>query len=113
MEEYRGVRWGDQTRGTSGCQPVEAEMEEAIWKLDSALMGGIPGKGVDDAAHNLGVLLGKARRRTKNICGMSVDIRKPSLAFGETSCGPTYERNYQTVELFHGSRGCMKTLMAR
>ena len=36
---------------------LKAEMEEAGWKLDSALMGGIPGKGVDDAAHNLGVLL--------------------------------------------------------
>ena len=51
-------------------------MEEAGVKLDSALMGGVPGKGVDDAAHNLGVLLGKARRRTKKICGMSSDIRK-------------------------------------
>ena len=39
-------------------------------------MGGIPGKGVDDAAHNLGVLLGKARRHRQRVCGISVDIRK-------------------------------------
>ena len=58
---------------------LKAEMEEAGWKLDSALMGGIPGKGVGDAAHNLGVLLGKARMRTKKICGTLVGIRK---AFG-------------------------------
>ena len=55
---------------------LKTEMEEAGWKLDSALMGGIPGKGVDDAAHNLGVLLGNARRHERRICGMSVDIRK-------------------------------------
>ena len=36
---------------------MKAEMEATGWKLDPAFMGGLPGRGVDDAAHSLGVLL--------------------------------------------------------
>ena len=55
---------------------IKKEMGEAGWVLDKAMLGGIPGKGVDDAAHNLGVLLGKSRRYRRRVCGISVDIRK-------------------------------------
>ena len=55
---------------------MKHNMAQPGWKLYTSMMGGITGKGVDVAAHNLGVLLGKSRRYGKRVCGMSVDIRK-------------------------------------
>ena len=98
------------------------EMEYTGWNLDSALMGGIPGKGVDDAAHNLGVLLGKPRRYRRTICGMSVDIRKAfdrirrdilwakiRTKLPDSRTVSWFERLYENPH----SRACIITLMER
>ena len=53
---------------------IKTEMSAV--ELDKSLMGGIPGRGVDDAARCLGVLTCKARIYWRTICGLSVDIRK-------------------------------------
>ena len=78
------------------------EIEDTRWNLDSALMGGIPGKGVDDAAHNLRVLLGKPKAK-----------QKLSIVFAEISCGQRSEQSYLIAEPCHGSSACMRTLMGR
>ena len=51
---------------------------ETGWELDQAMLGGYTGKGVDEAAHNVGVFLGKARKFKREVCGISVDIRTAS-----------------------------------
>ena len=51
-------------------------MSETVWHLDEAIIGGVKGRGLDDAAHGLGVIVASYLRPRKATGGRYLGYRQ-------------------------------------